>query len=116
MIYSRKKKIQKKPHQKTGLQLVFLISNLRQYGSLGFISTLLENFPLFSSNLKLLSANSYNLKESIICRFGKELLFIRQQKFRFIHTESRDSIFTVAKIMKLCLERAGSKHCGKRRK
>ena len=31
----------------------------------------LENFPSFSSNLKLSSANSFNLKECTICRLGK---------------------------------------------
>ena len=34
-------------------------------------STGLENFMPFSSNLKLLSANSSNLDESNICRLGK---------------------------------------------
>ena len=33
-------------------------------------STLLENFLPFSSNSKLSSANSFNLKESKICRLG----------------------------------------------
>ena len=32
-------------------------------------STILENFAIFSSNLKLSSANSLNLKETKICRF-----------------------------------------------
>ena len=31
----------------------------------------LENFLPFSSDLKLLSANSFSLEESRICRFGK---------------------------------------------
>ena len=34
-------------------------------------STLLENFLPFSSNLKLLSANSFSVEESRICRLGK---------------------------------------------
>ena len=34
-------------------------------------STLLENFPPFSSNSKLLSANSFSMEESKICRLGK---------------------------------------------
>ena len=34
-------------------------------------STFLENFPPFSSNLKLLSANSLKLEESKTCRLGK---------------------------------------------
>ena len=34
-------------------------------------STHLENFLPFSSNLKLSSANSFNLEESKICRSGK---------------------------------------------
>ena len=34
-------------------------------------STISENFPTFSSNLKLPSANSLNLEESKICRLGK---------------------------------------------
>ena len=34
-------------------------------------STLLINFPPFSSNLKLLPANSFSLEESKICRLGK---------------------------------------------
>ena len=34
-------------------------------------STLLEDFLPFSSNLKLLSANSFSLGESEICRLGK---------------------------------------------
>ena len=34
-------------------------------------STRLENFLSFLSNLKLSSANSYNLEESKICRLGK---------------------------------------------
>ena len=34
-------------------------------------STLLENFLPFSSNLKLSSANSFNLEESKICRLEK---------------------------------------------
>ena len=34
-------------------------------------STLLDNFLPFSSNLKLLSANSFSLEESKICRLGK---------------------------------------------
>ena len=33
--------------------------------------TRLENFPPFSSNLKLSSANSFSLEESQICRLGK---------------------------------------------
>ena len=33
--------------------------------------TLLENFLPYSSNLRLLSANSVSLKESKICRLGK---------------------------------------------
>ena len=33
--------------------------------------THLDNFPLFSSNLKLSSANAFILKESKICRLGK---------------------------------------------
>ena len=35
-------------------------------------STLLVNFLPFSSNLKLLSANSFGLEESKICRLGKQ--------------------------------------------
>ena len=35
------------------------------------VFTLLENFPSFSSNLKLLSANSFSLEESKICCLGK---------------------------------------------
>ena len=34
-------------------------------------STCLVNILLFSSNLKLLSANSFNLEESIICCLGE---------------------------------------------
>ena len=34
-------------------------------------STFLENFLVFSSNLKLSSANSFSLEESKICRLGK---------------------------------------------
>ena len=30
-----------------------------------------ENFPLFSSTLKLSSAHAFNLKESKMCRLGK---------------------------------------------
>ena len=33
---------------------------------------LLENFLLFSSNLKLLSANSFSLEESKICHLGED--------------------------------------------
>ena len=32
---------------------------------------ILENFPSFSSNLKLSSANSFNMEESKICCLGK---------------------------------------------
>ena len=38
-------------------------------------SVSLENFPPFSSHLKLLSANSFSLEESTICRLGKGLSF-----------------------------------------
>ena len=37
-------------------------------------STCLENFLLFSSNLKLLSTNSLNLEECKICWFEKVLI------------------------------------------
>ena len=37
----------------------------------------LESFPLFSSNLKLSSANSFSLEESKICRLGKGLLLLQ---------------------------------------
>ena len=36
-------------------------------------STLFENFQQFSSNLKLLSANSFSLEESKICHLGETL-------------------------------------------
>ena len=36
-------------------------------------STLLENFPPFSSKIKLLSANSFSLEEPEILLFGKGL-------------------------------------------
>ena len=36
-------------------------------------STCLKNFPPYSSNLKLSSANSFSFEESKICRLGKEL-------------------------------------------
>ena len=35
------------------------------------LSTLLENFLLFSLNSKLLSANSFSLEQCKICRLGK---------------------------------------------
>ena len=44
-------------------------------------STHLENFLPFSSNLKVLSANSFRLEEFEICRLGKDEPFIRQQNF-----------------------------------
>ena len=37
------------------------------------LSTVLDNFPPFSSNLKLLSATSFSLEESKICCLGKGL-------------------------------------------
>ena len=45
-------------------------------------STHLENFPQFSSNLKLSSANSLNLEESKICRLGKGQSILRYKFHR----------------------------------
>ena len=43
-----------------------------------------ENFPLFLSNLKLLSANSLSLEESKILLFGKELNVSRRLNFEIV--------------------------------
>ena len=47
------------------------IARNEQFLIFPLFSTLLENFLPFSSNLKLSSANSFNLGGSKICRLGK---------------------------------------------
>ena len=75
----------------------------------------LENFMPFSLNLKL-SANSFCLEESKICRMGKGKLFTKQQNSRLIQIQSPcrrqnkyDSKFEI------CFGKS-RKHVGKRRK
>ena len=58
------------------------------------VSTLLGNFLLFSSSLKLSFANSFSLEASKICRMGmgkcqgkilpQDLLFTKRQNFRSV--------------------------------
>ena len=67
--------------------LIFLASCVDKHGFQGGFC-LLENFLLFSSNLKLSSANSFNLEESKICRLEKGQLFTKQQNFRPVQIES----------------------------